>query len=130
MTQGAKTILVIGATGRQGGAVATKLLADGWRSPCVTRNPASAAAQELEHAGAEVVSGDMADRASLEGAMQAVHGVFSVQQTVGSPGAPSDFDTDDEIAQGKTVADVAKSVGVAHFVYASVGGAEPGIRHP
>lgn len=74
-----KTILVLGATGRQGGAAAARLLADGWRVRALTRNPDGPAAQALAKAGAELVRGDMGERASLDAAMQGVYGVFSVQ---------------------------------------------------
>jgi len=40
-------VLSTGATGRQGGAVARHLLADGWRVRAVTRDPGSAAAARL-----------------------------------------------------------------------------------
>ena len=40
-------ILVTGATGNQGGAVARELLASGYRVKAMTRNPTSEAAQAL-----------------------------------------------------------------------------------
>ena len=117
-----KTIAVTGATGQQGGAVARKLLADGWKVRALTRDLNKPAAQELASLGAEVVAGDMDQRAELEAAFQGVYGVFSVQNfwlpTVGFEG---------EIRQGKNVAEAAKAAGVHHLVYSSVGAAQRGM---
>jgi uncharacterized protein YbjT (DUF2867 family) len=114
-------VLVVGATGNQGGAAARHLLANGWRVRALTRDPAGAAAQTLASAGAELVAGDLDDRASLDRAVAGAHAVFSVQAAGGhQPG----FSVDDEIRQGRAIADAAKDAGVGHFVYASVAGAE------
>ncbi|MFI6316887.1 NmrA/HSCARG family protein [Nonomuraea sp. NPDC050556] len=119
-------VLVTGATGLQGGAVARHLLAAGHHVRALVRKPSAALAQ----AGAEPVLGDMDDRASLVRAMRGAQGVFSVQPTESYPGAPAGFTTDDEVRLGLNVAEAAKEAGVGHVVYSSVGGAErsPGIR--
>src|SRR5688572_16895614 len=117
-----KIIAVTGATGQQGGAVARKLLADGWKVRALTRDTDKPAAQELKALGAEIVPGDMEDRAQLDAAFQGAYGVFSVQNfwlpNVGYDG---------EIRQGNNVADAAKAVGVQHLVYSSVGAAHRGM---
>lgn len=120
-----KKILVMGATGQQGGAVARRLLSSGWAVRILTRNAQSAAAQALAKKGAEIATGDMDDRVSLDKAMAGVHGVFSVQTFQGEGGVEA------EERQGKTVADAVKDAGVKHLVYTSVGGAErqTGIPH-
>jgi len=117
-------ILVTGATGRQGGAVARSLLRRGIAVRALNRNPNKPAAQALAREGAEVVAGDLDDRASLMKAMQGVRGVYSVQNWW-ETGATR------EIQQGKNVADAAKAAGVGHLVYSSAGGAErnTGITH-
>jgi uncharacterized protein YbjT (DUF2867 family) len=107
-----KTVLVLGATGRQGGATARHLLQKGWRVRAFTRDLKQRAAQALQQVGAEVVQGDYDDRGSLEAAMHGVYGVFSVQASV------------DEVRQGKQIADVAKSASIQHLVYTSVQSAE------
>jgi uncharacterized protein YbjT (DUF2867 family) len=115
-------IAVNGATGQQGGAVARKLLADGWKVRALTRDPNRPAAQELKSLGAEIVPGDMDERAELDAAFKGAYGVFSVQNfwlpNVGFEG---------EVRQGKTVADAAKAAGVQHLVYSSVGAAYRGM---
>ena len=74
-----KLILVSGATGRQGGAVARELLSRGYRVRGLTRNPDSERAQLLAGLGIEMVKGDFNDIESLNHATQGVYGVFSVQ---------------------------------------------------
>ena len=117
-----KIIAVTGATGQQGGAVARKLLAEGWKVRALTRDVDKPAAQELASLGAELVPGDMEERAQLDAAFQGVYGVFSVQNfwlpNVGFEG---------EIRQGRNVADAAKAAGVQHLVYSSVGAAHRGM---
>ncbi len=79
MSNADKTILVSGATGKQGGAVLKYLLKDGWRIRVLTRNPRGRTAQEFSRIGLEVVQGDMDDLDSLKRAMKGVHGAYSVQ---------------------------------------------------
>lgn len=119
------TILVLGGTGRQGGAVARELLRRGRDVRALVRDPQAPAARALAVAGAALVRGDLNDEASLGAAMAAVHGVFSVQ-TFRTPGGVAA-----EERQGKAVADAAALAGVAHLVYSSVGGAErsAGVPH-
>lgn len=130
MTTTNRTLLVMGATGLQGGATARELLAAGWQVRALVRDLDGPGAQALVRAGAEVVSGDMGDRASLDAAMRGVHGVFSVQPTAGYPGTPPGFAVEDEIQLGMNVIEAASDADVRHLVYASVAGAErtPGIR--
>jgi len=117
-----KIIAVTGATGQQGGAVARKLLAEGWKVRALTRDINKPAAKELALLGAEIVEGNMDNRAELDAAFKGAYGVFSVQNfwlpNVGFEG---------EIRQGKNVADAAKAAGVGHLVYSSVGAAHRGM---
>ncbi len=72
-------ILVVGATGAQGGSVARHLLRAGsYRVRCLTRHPDSPAAQELARLGAEVVAGDLSDPAALRAALRGCEGAFVV----------------------------------------------------
>ncbi|MDA3630986.1 NmrA/HSCARG family protein [Saccharopolyspora sp. WRP15-2] len=119
MSTGDRVVLVVGATGQQGGATAVQLLNRGWQVRAFTRSAANAAARRLADMGAEVVEGDMGDRASLESAMRGVHGVFSVQPTFVSPELTPGMSHEVEVRWGKNVADAAKAAGVRHLVYAS-----------
>jgi len=119
-----KTIVVLGATGQQGGAVARSLAADGrWQVRALSRHPDSDTARHLAADGIRVVVGDMDDPASLQAAFAGAHGVFSVQGT--------DRGGEVEARRGIAVADAAQAAGVGHFIYASVGGAErrSGVPH-
>ena len=124
MSNSDKLVLVTGATGRQGGAVIRHMRPKGWRLRALSRNTKSYAAKELARQGVELVQGDLDDPASLERAARGAYGIYSVQDFFAA-GARR------EVRQGKNLADVAKKVGVEHFVFSSVGGAErnSGIPH-
>ncbi len=61
----ARRVLVTGATGQQGGAVARHLLQSGIAVRAMTRSPGSPSARTLAKLGAEIVYGDMDDAATL-----------------------------------------------------------------
>lgn len=111
-------VLVFGATGQQGGSVATALLGDGVPVRAFVRDPGSAAAVALREAGAELVRGDLADTSSLRAAMVGAHGVFSVQPS--SPDPRYGVSDEDEVRYGVRIADLAVAQGVRHLVYSSV----------
>ena len=119
-----RTVLVTGATGQQGGAVARQLLTEGYRVRAMTRNPQSEKAKALGKLGAEIVQGDLDDAASLAAAVKDAWGVFSVQNTW-------EAGVEKEEQQGRTLAQIAKEAGAGHFVYSSVGSAHrrTGIPH-
>lgn len=107
-------ILVTGATGKQGGAVAAALLRAGRPVRAMTRDPQSSAAQALAAQGVEVVKGDFNDIASLDAALAGVDGVFSMQ--MGShPGDP-----ETEVVTGRTLIEAASRAGVRVVVHTSV----------
>jgi uncharacterized protein YbjT (DUF2867 family) len=124
MTDARGSVLVLGATGNQGGGVADRLLERGFAVRALARDPSKPRAQALAERGAEVVQGDMDDRESVDRAMDGVDAVFSVQNYW-------ETGREREIAQGKAVADAARAAGVGHIVYSSVGGADrdPGVSH-
>jgi uncharacterized protein YbjT (DUF2867 family) len=117
-------ILITGATGHQGGAVARELLAKGAKVRAMTRHPEGPQAAELKRLGAEVVFGDLDDGASVERALQGAWGAFAVQNTW-------EAGVEREEEQGKRFAELARKAGVHHLVYASVASADKktGIPH-
>src|SRR6188768_3420277 len=120
-----KTILITGATGRQGGATLRHLAKrGGFKLRALTRKPDGDAAKAVSKLGAEIVEGDFDDAGSLERAMAGAWGVFAVQNTW-------EAGVEREEEQGKRVAKVARAAGVQHFVYSSVGSADEatGIPH-
>ncbi|MCJ1281560.1 hypothetical protein MMC26_000880 [Xylographa opegraphella] len=108
-----KTILITGATGKQGGAVIANLLAAQDAHPLhiigVTRSKASRGAQALaKNPKVSLVEGDLDDPTAIFQQTGPVWGIFSVQ-----------LNTDAEETQGKALIDAAIANGVRHFVYTS-----------
>jgi uncharacterized protein YbjT (DUF2867 family) len=118
------TILVTGATGKQGGALIDALAGKGFHLRAMTRHPDGEKAQKLRAAGVDVVAGNLDDEGSLQRALAGAWGVFGVQNTW-------EAGVEGEEEQGKRLARVAKEAGVQHYVYASVGSAHrhTGIPH-
>lgn len=80
-TTGPKLVVVVGATGNQGGSVARRFLREGperFRVRGLTRDPSSGPARELAALGAEVVRADLNDVESLEAAFRGASIIFSV----------------------------------------------------
>jgi len=125
MTQ-IKKILVTGATGKQGGAVARHLLQNGFDVRVLVRTLDQPEVLALQKLGAEPAQGDFDDTASLEKAMDGMDGVFSVQNFMAK-----NIGYDGEIRQGLNVANAAKKSNVSHFIQASIAHADkvPGVRH-
>ncbi|EXJ82941.1 hypothetical protein A1O3_06758 [Capronia epimyces CBS 606.96] len=68
----AKTIVITGATGTQGGSVVAAFLRDpSFNVRALTRDTESPAAQALREKGADVVAGDLMNEASLVAAFKA-----------------------------------------------------------
>jgi uncharacterized protein YbjT (DUF2867 family) len=120
-----KTILITGATGKQGGATLAHLARrGGFKLRAMTRKPSGDPAKALAKLGAEIVQADLDDAASLERAVAGAWGVFAVENTW-------EAGVEREEEQGKRLAKVARERGVQHFVYSSVGSAhkKTGIPH-
>ena len=120
----ARKVLVTGATGKQGGAVARALLARGHEVHAVTRNVASANAKALAEQGAKLTAGDFSKPDAIAAAMKDVDSVFAMS-------TPFEAGEEAEIRQGKALVDAAVQAGVDHFVYTSVAAADrnTGIPH-
>ena len=111
--------LVIGATGRQGGATARALRRRGAKVRALVRDSDNPAARALAGNGTELAVGDLDDVGSLVAAMAGARGAFSVQNWW-QTGARR------EVRQGKNVAEAAKKARLPHLLYSSVGGADRG----
>ncbi|MEU3063339.1 NmrA/HSCARG family protein [Streptomyces subrutilus] len=111
-------VLVVGATGRQGGATARALLAAGIGVRALVRDPATARARAVGALGGELVTGDLDDPGSVRRAAAGVRAVFSVQMP--------DLDGrgfEGEVAQAVNLIEGARAAGVPQFVHTSVSGA-------
>ena len=112
-------MLVTGITGQQGGAVAVELHKRGYPLRGLSRDINSPQAQALAAQGIAMVQGDFSDPASVQAAVTGVTGIF-----LNTPNGP------DEVTQGKTVIDAAKSAGVRHIVYSTYTSADPQLGRP
>ncbi|MEV8452322.1 NmrA family NAD(P)-binding protein [Streptomyces sp. NPDC052095] len=113
-------VLVVGATGKQGGAAARALLGSGIPVRALVRDASVARARAVRGLGAELVTGDLDDRASLARAAAGARAVFSVQMPAPTPDG---FDFDGEVAQAANLVEAALEAGVPQFVHTSVTGA-------
>ncbi|MEK1851920.1 MAG: NmrA/HSCARG family protein [Phyllobacterium sp.] len=119
-----RSVLVTGATGQQGGAVARALLSRGHSVKALTRKPDSDAARQLKSEGADVVVGDLGDATSILRAAGDVDTMFLM-------GNSYEAGVEEEIRQGIIAADAAKAANVGHLIYSSVADAnkKTGIPH-
>jgi uncharacterized protein YbjT (DUF2867 family) len=117
-------VLVSGATGQQGGAIARELLGAGWPVRAMTRKPQSDAARALAALGAEIVTADLDDDSSLHRVLDGAWGAVGVQNTW-------EAGVEREEDQGKRFARAVKDTGVQHYLYQSVGSAhrKTGVPH-
>jgi len=117
-------VLVMGATGKQGSHLVSKLLARGHSVRALTRKPESPAAAALAARGATIVRGDFEDQGSLERAARGVDTVFAMA-------TPFEIGEKAETREGINIVHAASAVGVSHLVYSSVAGADraTGIPH-
>lgn len=108
-------ILVIGATGALGRPVVKGLLARGVQVRALNRHPEQAA--DLVQAGAEVVAGDLTDRASIEVACAGVQRVLAAAHSIMGRGRWRSEAVDD--VGHRALIDVARQAGVQRLVYTS-----------
>ncbi|MEU4227859.1 NmrA family NAD(P)-binding protein [Nonomuraea sp. NPDC026600] len=110
-------ILVTGATGKQGGATARRLLAGGWSVRALVRDLAAPAAVALTAAGAQLVRGDFDDPASLPPALDGAAAMFGIPPVAFGPAGP---ETDLEVARGRVLIDAAAAAGIEQVVFSTV----------
>jgi len=114
----ADPVVVTGATGNQGGAVAGALLAAELPVRALVRDPRSASAVRLAEAGATLVRGDLDDPASLEEPLIGAAAVFSLE-TANYADLMADF----EVQRTRNLVAAARKAGVEQIVHSSVSGA-------
>ena len=114
-------ILIVGASGRLGSVVAKQLLAQGKAVCAMTRTPLKLA--HLKQQGAEIVSGDLRNPASLVSACQGVEQVVAAAHALVGKGDNNPQTVDD--AGNRQLIDAARAAGVKHFIFVSVRGASP-----
>lgn len=117
-------VLVVGATGQQGGALARLLLDRGHRVRGFTRDPDSPASKALTERGAEMVKGFLRDAESIGKAAEGVDVAFLMT-------TPDQAGPEGETKQGITAVDAIGQAGVPHLIYASIANSndDTGIPH-
>jgi uncharacterized protein YbjT (DUF2867 family) len=113
----ADPILVLGATGTHGGAVADALLNAGHNVHALVRNPASSRAAALRSRGARLVNGDLEDEGSLAEAFGTVGAVYAVT-------TPFEQGAREEERQGANIVAAAQAVHLPWLLLASVAAAD------
>ena len=111
-----KVLAVFGATGQQGGSVASyvaKELSSQYKVRAITRDPTKPAALKLKDSGIDVVAGDITDENSLEIALKGVDIVFAMT-TANANGKGTEF------IDGKGIVDAAVKVGAKYFIWSTL----------
>ncbi|MCB4755443.1 MAG: NmrA/HSCARG family protein [Elusimicrobia bacterium] len=118
-----KKVLVTGASGKQGGAVAHAFLKKGYPVRSFSRKEGPATL-ELRSLGAEIAIGSFDDPSSVERAATGVESAFVMT-------TPYEKGTEAEVHQGIAVIDALKRAGIKHLLFTSVAGADKmtGIPH-
>ncbi|MES2881825.1 MAG: NmrA/HSCARG family protein [Bacteroidota bacterium] len=112
-----KIITVFGATGAQGGGLAQAILNDAqseFTVRAVTRDAGSDKAKELARLGAEVVTADIDDAASVEKALQGAYGAYFVTFFW------AHFSPEKEQEEIRIMANAAKKAGIQHAIWSTL----------
>jgi uncharacterized protein YbjT (DUF2867 family) len=109
-------VLVFGATGTHGGAVAQQLLAADFPVYAFVRDPRSQRSQALSRRGAKLIVGDLGDVSSIEGALASVPVAYAVT-------TPFERGADEEVHQGEAIIAAATRAQLPWLIFASVAAA-------
>lgn len=112
-----KIIAVFGATGAQGGGLAKAILSDPnseFAVRAVTRDINTDKAQELARLGAELVSADIDDPATVERALQGAYGAYFVTFYW------AHFSPEKEREEARIFANAAKTAGLKHVIWSTL----------
>jgi uncharacterized protein YbjT (DUF2867 family) len=112
-----KTIVVVGATGAQGGGLVRAILNDPdheFNVRAITRDVSSDKAKELAKLGAEVVTANVDDVESLKKAFHGAYGAYCVTFFW------NHFSPEKEMADAKAMAEAAKHAGIQHVIWSTL----------
>lgn len=127
MSTATTPVLVVGATGRQGGATTRALLAQGTPVRALVRDPGTPRARAVEALGAHLFVGDLTEPATLEPAVDGVRAVFSVQMPAYTGAG---FDFAGEVSQADNLMTTARAAGVQQFIQSSTSGVGQHVEAP
>ncbi|TVY07749.1 NmrA/HSCARG family protein [Paenibacillus cremeus] len=112
-----KIIVVLGATGAQGGGLARAILndpSDEFALRAVTRDVNSGSARSLAEAGAEVVAADLDDPDSIQRAFDGAYGAFCVTFFW------NHFSPQKEFEHVQIMAEAAQKAGIQHLIWSTL----------
>ena len=112
-----KIIAVMGATGSQGGGLVRAIQSDpggGFKARAITRDANSDKAKALKDLGAEVVSADIDDEASLRKAFAGAYGAYCVTFFW------AHFSPEKEQQNARNMANAAKAAGLQHVIWSTL----------
>ncbi len=120
---GNKIVLVIGATGKQGGAFVQALLKKNYMIKAFCRSASSEKVKKLKEKNVEIIEGNFYNAKSIVNAARYTDAVFFMTTFTDGP--------DKEVEQGIKIADSLKEADVEHIVFSSVASADnnTGIPH-
>jgi uncharacterized protein YbjT (DUF2867 family) len=113
--------LIVGATGLLGGEICRLLKKEGKSVRALVRTTSNQDKVEaLRECGAEIIEGDLRERASLEAACRGVTALISTASAMPFSYQPGENDIQSVDFEGLTnLIEAAKDAGVAHFIYTS-----------
>lgn len=117
MSDNKKIIVVVGATGAQGGGLLRAILEDPqqqFQVRALTRNANSDKAQILAARGAEIAQADLDDLESLKKAFKGAYGAFCVTNFW------EHFSPQKELAQAENLAEAARDAGLEHVIWSTL----------
>ena len=112
-----KVIVVVGATGSQGGGLVRAIQNDsagGFVARALTRKAGSDKARELADLGAQVVEADVDNPESMRRAFDGAYGAYCVTFFW------DHFSPERELAEAQTMAQAAKSAGLKHVIWSTL----------
>lgn len=113
-------VMVTGATGFTGGALAHELVRQGKHVRALVRDPAKA--EPLADAGMELIEGDVRDAASIERAAQGAEVIYHIAAVFRTAGHPDSYYTDINETGVVNVINAAKKLGTPRTVHCSTVG--------
>ncbi|GAB87438.1 NmrA family NAD(P)-binding protein [Gordonia rubripertincta] len=117
-------VVVIGATGGQGGTVLDALLDAGFAVRALVRDAVSSKAAALADRGVELAVGDIVSGVGLTDAFTGAAGAFALT-------TPFESGVDAEVAQGTALIEAATAAALPYLVFSSVASADrdTGVHH-
>jgi nucleoside-diphosphate-sugar epimerase len=121
-------VLVTGATGFTGKALALKLNELGWEVRVIVRNPQKVNFPDV--AAYEIFAGDIVDEKVVEKAVMGVDIVFHIAAVFREGGLPDQVYHDVHVSATLNLLKAAKKYGVKKFIHCSTGGVHGHIENP